>query len=343
MMPPLQDMQVPGNVLILGAGNFGTCLAQHLAELGRKVTLWSHLPEIAAGINSLRKNPRYLSTITLSDRITATTILTQELFDRHQVVVQVTPSQTMREVLLKVKPFWREGLLLVCAAKGIEIGTLKLPTEVISETLGPLTAERSVILSGPSFASEVVIHQPTAVTAASHSEEAAAMAQMVFHAPFFRVYTSRDPVGLEIAGALKNVIAIATGACRGLGFMDNARAAIITRGLAEMTRLGVALGANPMTFKGLGGVGDLFMTCTSEKSRNYTVGLRLGRGHKLSDVLDEVGVAEGVYTAKAAFELARKVQVDTPIINQVYQVLYEGLNISDAVRNLTERDAKWEY
>jgi glycerol-3-phosphate dehydrogenase (NAD(P)+) len=340
---PSSSKQVPTSILVLGAGNFGTCLAQHLADLGRKVTIWSHLPEIAAGINSLRRNPRYLSTITLSDRITATTILTQELFDSHQVVVQVTPSQTMREVFLKVKPFWRKNLLLVCAAKGIEIGTLKLPTEVIGETLGSEIAERSVILSGPSFASEVVIHQPTAVTAASHSEESAALAQWVFHAPFFRVYTSRDPVGLEIAGALKNVIAIATGACRGLGFMDNARAAIITRGLAEMTRLGVALGANPMTFKGLGGVGDLFMTCTSEKSRNFTVGLRMGQGYKLEEVLDEVGVAEGVYTAKAAYELARKVHVETPIIDQVYRVLYEGAEVADAVKNLTEREAKWEY
>lgn len=335
--------QIPSNILVLGAGSFGTCLAQHLAELGRKVTIWSHLPEIASGINSQRKNPRYLSTITLSDRITATTILTQELFDSHPMVVQVTPSQTMREVFLKIKPFWNENQILVCAAKGIEIGTLKLPSEVIEETLGPLVAESAVILSGPSFASEVVIHQPTAVTAASFTDQSAEFAQKVFHSPYFRVYTSRDPIGLEVAGALKNVIAIATGACRGLGFMDNARAALITRGLAEMTRLGVALGANPMTFKGLGGVGDLFMTCTSEKSRNYTVGLRLGQGHVLARVLDEVGVAEGVYTAKAAYELARKVQVEIPIIEQVYRVLYENLKIDEAVKNLTQRDAKWEY
>ena len=342
-MLPLTNSRSPSNVLVLGAGNFGTCLAQHLAELGRKVTIWSHLPEIASGINSLRRNPRYLSTITLSDRITATTILTQEVFDSHPIIVHVTPSQTMREVLLKVKPFWNDNFLLICAAKGIEIASLKLPSEVIDETLGPLASERAVILSGPSFASEVVIHQPTAVTAASFSGECADAAQRVFHSPFFRVYTSRDPIGLEVAGALKNVIAIATGACRGMGFMENSRAALITRGLAEITRLGVALGANPMTFKGLGGVGDLFMTCSSEKSRNFTVGLRLGQGHELSKVLEEVGVAEGVYTAKAAHDLARKVGVETPIIDQVYRVLYGGVSIYEAVKFLTERTAKGEY
>lgn len=332
----------PNHVLVLGAGNFGTCLAQHLAELGRKVTVWSHLPEIALGINTTRKNPRYLSTITLSDRITATTILSQEIFDSCALVVHVTPLQTMREVLQKIKPFWKPDHILVCAAKGIEIGSLKLPSQLIEETLGPLAAEGAVILSGPSFASEVVIHQPTAVTAASQSAASAECTQRFFHTPFFRVYTSRDPIGLEVAGALKNVVAIATGACRGLGFMDNARAALITRGLAEITRLGVAMGANPMTFKGLGGVGDLFLTCTSEKSRNYTVGLRLGRGDFLQEVLDEVGVAEGVYTTQAAYLLARKVRVETPIIDEVYHVLYQQKSVREAVRSLTEREAKWE-
>lgn len=330
------------HVLVLGAGNFGTCLAQHLAELGRKVTIWSHLPEITLGINTRRTNPRYLSTITLSDGITATTILSKELFDSCTLVVHVTPLQTMREVLQKLIPFWDQDHILVCAAKGIEIGSLNLTSGVVEETLGVLAAERAVILSGPSFASEVIQHQPTAVTAASFTEGAASLVQKTFHSPYFRVYTSRDPIGLEVAGAIKNVIAIATGACRGLGFMDNSRAALITRGLAEMTRLGVAMGANPMTFKGLGGVGDLFMTCTSEKSRNYTVGLRLGRGEELQQVLQEVGVAEGVYTSQAAYQLARKAGVDTPIIDEVYQVLYEKKPIHEAVRSLTEREAKWE-
>ncbi len=330
------------HVLVLGAGNFGTCLAQHLAELGRKVTIWSHLPEITLGINTRRTNPRYLSTITLSDRITATTILSKELFDSCNLVVHVTPLQTMREVLQKLKPFWNQDHILVCAAKGIEIGSLNLASGIVEETLGVLAAEKAVILSGPSFASEIIMHQPTAVTAASYTDAASSLVQRNFHTPYFRVYTSRDPIGLEVAGAIKNVIAIATGACRGLGFMDNARAALITRGLAEMTRLGVAMGANPMTFKGLGGVGDLFMTCTSEKSRNYTVGLRLGRGEQLQDVLQEVGVAEGVYTSQAAYQLARKAGVETPIIDEVYQVLYEKKLVHDAVRSLTEREAKWE-
>lgn len=328
--------------MVLGSGNFGTCLAQHLAEKGYRPTIWSRSPEITDAINSTRKNPKYLSTINLSPRLSATSNIDEATLKSTSVVVHVTPLQTMREVLIRLKPYWRPDLLLVCAAKGIEVGTLLLPRDIIREVLGAEAADRAVFLSGPSFATEIAARQPTAVSVASLDAKRAAWAQELFHAAHFRVYTSNDPIGLEVAGALKNVVAIASGASVGIGFQMNSRAAVITRGLAEITRVGVAMGANPLTFKGLGGVGDLFLTCTSEKSRNFSVGYRLGKGETLESVLKAVGVAEGVYTAKAAYELCNKIGVEAPIITEVYRVLYEGKAITQAVMDLLTREARHE-
>jgi glycerol-3-phosphate dehydrogenase (NAD(P)+) len=200
-----------------------------------------------------------------------------------------------------------------------------------------------VFLSGPSFAVEIMAGHPTCVSVASHDPDCALAAQKMCHTPLFRCYTSSDPVGLEIAGALKNVIAIASGAAAGLGYQENSRAAFLTRGLAEMTRIGLALKANPITFNGLGGVGDLFLTCTSKKSRNFTVGYRLGNGEQLDTIVESVGsVAEGVTTAKAAFELVDRLGVDAPIIREVFAVLYQGKDIQDAIRDLLNRDPKPE-
>jgi glycerol-3-phosphate dehydrogenase len=329
-------------ILVLGAGNFGTCLAHHLAEKGYKVTLWARSDDVVRAINTTHKNPKYLSEITLSSGLSATSNLGPETFADLKALVVATPTQSLRAVLSAIKPYIKLGHLIICAAKGVELGSLLLPLQVIGSVLGDDFADHAVVLSGPSFASEVVIHQPTAVTAASRDIERATDAQSLFHTPYFRVYTSRDPVGLEVAGALKNVVAIATGAAGGLGVQMNGRAALITRGLAEITRVGVALGASPLTFKGLGGVGDLFLTCTSEKSRNYSLGQRLGRGEALDLALKEVGVAEGVSTAKAAFELITKLGVDAPIISEVYQVLYEKKPILNAVNDLMTREAKPE-
>lgn len=329
-------------ILVLGAGNFGTCLAQHLAEKGYQVTVWTRSEETVNAINTSRKNPKYLSTINLSPRLSATNIINEDLMRQTSVVVHATPTQTMRQVLESIKKFWRPELLLICAAKGIEIGSLKLPTDIISEILGPDVAAHSAFLSGPSFASEIAAHQPTAVAVASKDPKRAAWAQELFHAAHFRVYTSDDPIGLEVAGALKNVVAIAAGASVGIGFQMNSRAALITRGLAEITRIGTAMGASPLTFKGLGGVGDLFLTCTSEKSRNFSVGFRLGKGEQLDSVLADVGVAEGVTTAKAAYDLVNKLGVDAPITSEVYRVLYEGKPIAQAVMDLLTREAKPE-
>jgi glycerol-3-phosphate dehydrogenase (NAD(P)+) len=331
-------------ILVLGAGNFGTCLAQHLAEQGYDVVLWSRSIEIVDAITKNHKNPKYLSTINLSPRLTATSKIDENLLRSMSVVLQVTPTQSMREVLTQLRPFWRKNLLLICAAKGVELGTERLPGGIIADVLGQEVADRAVFLSGPSFAAEIAARQPTAVVAASKVASCAQWAQSLFHAANFRVYTGDDPTGLEVAGALKNVVAIASGATVGIGFQMNSRAALITRGLSEMMRIGQALGAQPLTFMGLGGVGDLFLTCTSEKSRNFTVGHSLGRGESLESVLKNVGsVAEGVSTAKAAYDLSLKLKVDAPIIHEVYRVLYENKPIAQAVMDLLTREAKPEF
>lgn len=331
-------------ILVLGAGNFGTCLAQHLAEKGHQVTLWARSKDIADSINQNRKNPKYLTAVTLSPRIRAINNITQDLLKDHRTIVIATAAQAMDPVLKQLTGL---GLtpdhLLICASKGIEISTMRLPGAIISDLFGAEIGQAAVFLSGPSFASEVATHQPTAVVAASHDPARAQVVQALFHAPQFRVYTSVDPVGVELAGALKNVIAIAAGAAIGLGFQMNTRAALITRGLAEMRRIGVALGANPLTFEGLAGVGDLFLTCSSEKSRNFQVGYRLGRGERLQVILDSLGsVSEGYATTRAAYELANKLGIDAPITDAAYQVLYDSKPIAQAVMGLLTRDAKPE-
>lgn len=330
-------------VLVLGAGNFGTCLAQHLAEQGHLVTLWTRSASQAQAINESNRNPTYLSSFTLHSNVKASTQLSSDLLKDCSVVLQAIPTQAMRHVLSGLKSAWNDDLLLICAAKGIERGTLQLPSGIIAAVLGEDVAHKSVFLSGPSFASEVAGRQPTCVVAASFELARARLAQRILHASQFRVYTGDDPIGLEIAGALKNVVAIAAGASVGLGFQMNSLAALITRGLAEITRVGTKLGANPLTFQGLGGVGDLFLTCTSNKSRNYTVGYRLGKGEKLDDVLGSMGsVAEGVATAQAAYDLTQKIQVDAPIITEVWRCLYEQKQINSAVTDLLTREAKPE-
>lgn len=331
-------------ILVLGAGNFGTCLAQQLAEQGHLVTIWTRDQDQARVINSSHHNPKYLPALKLHESITACYELTRELTSQVAVILQVLPTQAMRGALQLIKPWWHQGMLLICAAKGIEQGTLQLPSGIISDVLGETSATSAVYLSGPSFASELAASQPTCVVAASSDSSRAQWAQDLFHSVRFRVYTSDDPIGLEVAGALKNVVAIAAGATVGLGFQMNSLAALITRGLAEITRVGVSLGANPITFQGLAGVGDLFLTCTSEKSRNFSVGYRLGKGEDLNLVLRSLGsVAEGVWTTQAAYQLARKIGVDIPIITEVWRCLYEQKPISSALNDLLTREAKPEF
>lgn len=333
---------MPHQILVLGAGNFGTCLGHHLAKKGHAVTLWTRSEEVAQSINQNHRNPKYLNEISLSPQLHATISLDEETIARHQAIVLAVPAQTLRMVLPQFAQFYKDQLLIT-AAKGIELETRKLPSDIVREFLGDEACTKLVSLSGPSFAIEVAQGLPTGVSAASKSQEAALSAQNLFHTPTFRVYTSDDPIGLEVCGALKNVIALCAGACAGLGFQNNSLATVITRGLAEMTRIGVALGANPLTFHGLGGVGDLFLTCSSRKSRNYTVGYLMGQGQSFAEVMRSMkSVAEGVPTTKAAYHLGQQLKIEIPITTAVYRVLYENLPIAEAARELMTRDASAE-
>ena len=330
-------------VLVVGAGNFGTCLADHLADQGRDVTMWARDPSLVASINKQHINSKYMPNTKLSPSLKATTELDPQTVSGSTVIIMSIPTQHMRPVLQQIKAQLTQDHLLVFVNKGIEVSTLALPNQIVDEVCGPAISRGAVFLSGPSFAAEVVSRQPTAVSVASSLHANALRTQMLFHAPHFRVYEINDVVGVEVAGALKNVIAVACGACAGIGFRSNARAALITRGLAEITRFGVTLGADPLTFVGLSGVGDLLLTCSSEQSRNFTVGFRIGRGEALQDIVVSLGsVAEGLATAKAAFHLARSRNVDSPITDQVFAVLYQDKPIRDAMKDLMERDPSHE-
>lgn len=330
------------NILVLGAGNFGTCLAQHLAGLGYKPTLYTRSSSLVNSINKSHINSSYLSKFNLHSQIRAVSELTAEFMKEFSVIVVAVPTQSLRAVLFPLKHFL-ESKVIVCVSKGIEVQNLDLPSDILFSLIGEEAKKNAVYLSGPSFAVEVMENQPTAVTVASYNQSASRVVQSIFHSPHFRTYLCDDPVGLEVAGALKNVIAIAAGACVGLGFKSNSLAALITRGLAELTRIGVALGANSLTFKGLAGIGDLMLTCSSQKSRNFRIGYFLARGKSLHEAQKELGsVAEGVATTKAAFLLAEQLGVRTAIIKAVYRVLYEACDIQEALQELLTSSARSE-
>lgn len=327
---------------VIGAGSWGTTLANLLAKKGVDVTLWAHEPELVEEMRASRVNPLFLPGIELSVNLAFTNSLEEAAAGR-DVLVLVSPSQVMRGVLSRLAPLLVPGVTLVNASKGIELDTLMTMDQVCAAVLPPEIASRFCVLSGPSFAREVAQEMPTAVVAASADPEAALLVQRLFTAPYFRVYTNSDVVGVEIGGALKNVIALAAGISDGLGLGHNTRAALITRGLAEMNRLGRAMGADPTTFAGLAGMGDLVLTCTGDLSRNRTVGMKLGQGMRLEEILGEMRmVAEGVKTAESAWRLAAEVGVDMPITEKVYQVLYEDKPARQAVLELMTRDPKAE-
>lgn len=332
-----------GLTLVLGAGNFGTALAHHLAHKGRPTLIWAREKEVSDSINTHHRNPFYLQDVELSRDLKAYTNMDDIPWADVSHLVLAIPAQFMRGVLRQARAKLSQQVILICAAKGIELDSLKMPITIVSEECSQILKENIVVLSGPSFAIEVAKHQPTAVSVACSSQETASKVQELFHAEYFRAYTSDDPIGLEVAGALKNVVALAAGAVAGMGLSNNTQAALLTRGLAEITRIGVSLGAKAITFNGLGGVGDLFLTCTSVKSRNYRVGYALGQGKKLDDVIASLGsIAEGVTTSKSAYELTQKLGVDAPIIQIVYKVLYCGLSVQEAVSALLAREMKPE-
>jgi glycerol-3-phosphate dehydrogenase (NAD(P)+) len=328
---------------VLGAGAWGTALAKVLSDNGEKVVLYTRRPDLPARIAETHENDRYLPGIRLADDLVVTDDLDKALSGVSLVVVAV-PSHAVREIVGNLREALPADTPIVSATKGIENESLMLMREVMMDVLGETTEGRLAVLSGPSFAREVALGLPTAVVIASSSAEVAVAAQQRFAGERLRVYTSDDPVGVELGGALKNVIAIAAGACEGLGFGHNSRAALITRGLAEIVRLSVAKGGNALTLAGLAGLGDLVLTCTGELSRNRTVGFELGRGRALADVLAGLGhVAEGVRTAKSAYDLGGKFNVDMPITTEVYRVLYEGKSSKRAVSDLLARANRPEF
>lgn len=328
-------------VAVIGAGAWGTALAHLLSAKGEEVVLWAHEPEVVDQINQFKDNRTFLPGAYLDSSLRATRDLA-EAVGGARAVVMVTPSHHLRRVAGELAPALDEKALVVTASKGIEAETLKTMSAVLEEVVGD-GANRLAALSGPSFAREVTQGQPTAVTVASRGRETAEAVQKLFMTDRFRVYTTTDVIGVELGGALKNVMAIAAGIITGLGLGANTQSAMITRGLAEISRLGAKTGADPLTFLGLAGVGDLILTCTSSQSRNQTVGVKLGQGMKLKEILAGMkAVAEGVKTSLSAHLLARSVKVEMPICEQVYEVVHEGADPRTAVGRLMTRDPKLE-
>ncbi len=324
---------------VIGAGAWGTALASLLSENGHDTTIWCLEPDVAEAITHSSANPRFLPGAVLAEALRGTTDKAEAL-DGAELVLFAAPSHVLREVVSHARAWMAPGATAVVATKGIERGSFALMTDVVAQEL---PGHAVVALSGPSFAAEVANRQPTAVVAASASEPAATLTQQTFSAPHFRVYSTDDVVGVELGGALKNVMAVATGISDGLGLGYNTRAALITRGLAEMMRLGSALGAHPQTFAGLAGIGDLVLTCTGALSRNRQVGLEIGRGATLPEVLaGRESVAEGVITTESARELAAARGVEMPIVHAVHRVLFERQPARWALVELMGRELRGE-
>ena len=326
------------NVAVLGDGAWGTALAMVLVERGASVIQWSVSPERALEMQTSRANRKYLPGYLMPDGVTVTS--EPQAFERADLILSAVPSRYLREVLVRLKPHFNRRRPFVSATKGLEFPSHKRATEIIREVVG----ERAVaVISGPSHAEEVVQHLPTAVVAASEDFGLALRVQDLLTTEHFRVYTSADPIGVELGGALKNVLAIAGGLVDGLGLGDNAKAALLTRGQAEMARLGGALGGRAETFNGLSGIGDLVVSCISRHGRNRQVGERIGRGESLDDILATInGVPEGVLTCKAVTKLADETGIEMPICDEIRAVLFEGKDPRRAVADLMTRQQKDE-
>ena len=328
-------------IAVLGAGSWGTALSIVLADNDYDVRLWSHRENQVNEINETNRNARYLD-VDLPASIKAYAEI-KEAVQGVEAVLIVVPSSAMREVMKKLRPYIAKDTLLIHASKGVEPDTLKRISEVILEEVPSYEKERIVVLSGPSHAEEVALRLPTTVTVAAENIVYAQQAQNIFMNDDFRVYTSTDVIGVELGGALKNIIALGAGILDGLQFGDNAKAALITRGLAEITRLATAMGANPLTFLGLCGVGDLIVTSTSTHSRNWRAGNLLGQGKKLDDILKEMNmVVEGVRTTKAAYQLSKRYDVEMPITEGLYAVLFKEKDPEAVVQQLMNREKRKE-
>ena len=328
---------------VIGGGAWGTALATVLANNGYAVTIWSYEADVAASFTERHENHKYLPGDTLPPGIRGTVDLAEALREV-ELIVAANPSHVTRGVMAKAVPHLPRATPIVSATKGIENDSLQTMDEVLEDVLPPEIHPYLAFLSGPSFAKETAQRMPTAVVIAATWERIAKQVQKAFSNDYFRCYTSNDVAGVELGGSLKNVCAIAAGIADGMGFGHNTRAAIITRGLAELVRLATRKGANPITLSGLAGMGDLVLTCTGDLSRNRTVGLRLGKGEKLDDVLASMTqVAEGVRTAKSVHDLAAKLACEMPLHEAVYRILFEGLAPRQAMSQLTSRELKSEF
>ncbi|MEG6616241.1 NAD(P)H-dependent glycerol-3-phosphate dehydrogenase [Peptococcaceae bacterium 1198_IL3148] len=330
------------SIAVIGAGSWATALAVQLARNGHNVKMWARNNDTVNDINRNRQNKNYLPGVTIPNNVRCSNDIGDVLIDTNAVLFGV-PSHSFREVIKMAQPMIPQNGLVINVAKGIEENTLKRMSEVFIEETSEADGDRYVVLSGPSHAEEVGQDLPTAVVVASRSAKAAKYVQKLFMSGSMRVYTNPDVIGVELGGALKNIIALSTGVADGLGFGDNAKAALMTRGLAEISRLGVAMGALPLTFAGLAGVGDLIVTCTSMHSRNRRAGIEIGKGKTLAEAVETVRmVVEGVRTTKAAKALAAKYQVEMPITEETYRVLFEDFSAREGVMNLMGRSGKAE-
>jgi glycerol-3-phosphate dehydrogenase (NAD(P)+) len=327
---------------VVGAGSWGTTLANVLAQNGITVALWARRAELAEEIKNYRENRTYLPGVKISSSIHVSSDLEQVIHDS-DFVVMVVPSHSMSVICRQVGKYIKDEAIIISASKGLETDTFRRMSRVLTDELPSRFSESIAVLSGPSHAEEVSKELPTTVVAASVKRQVAEKVQDIFMNAYFRVYTNPDVVGVELGGALKNVIAICSGISDGLGFGDNTRAALMTRGIAEITRLGVKLGANPATFGGLSGIGDLIVTCSSLYSRNRRAGMEIGRGKTVKEVVESTKmVIEGINTTKAAYLLANKLHIEMPITEQAYEVLFQNKNPMDAVSTLMKRQGKHE-
>lgn len=329
-------------ITVMGGGSWGTTLAALLADKGYSVRLWAREEEVFRTITSSRENTLFLPGIKLNDNLTPHTDIA-EAVTGSSIVLNAVPSHGVRDIFSKARPFISGDAVIVSATKGIEDLTLLTPSGVLKDVLKDTPYRAIAVISGPTFASEVSRRLPAAAVAASDALEVAQNVQRVFSTPYFRVYANTDVIGVELGGAYKNVIAIASGICDGIGLGANARAALITRGLAEISRLGIKLGANPLTLSGLSGLGDLVLTCTGPLSRNYSTGIAIGRGKSVAEATGgSLTVAEGVKTSKGAHALAVKTGVEMPITAEVYRVIYESKSPKDAAMELMGRNLRVE-
>lgn len=329
-------------ITVFGTGSFGTALANVLAENGHSVLMWGKNENTVDEINQSHQNKRYLKDVTLIETIKATNQLEQAV-NFSDIFLIALPTKAIRDVVTEINQHIKTKKTFIHVTKGIENETFKRVSEMIEDSVSKNHKNGVGVLSGPSHAEEVVIKQPTTVAASSKDEHISKLIQDLFMNDYLRVYTNNDLIGVELGGALKNIIAVASGIVAGMGYGDNAKAALMTRGLAEISRLGEKLGADPMTFLGLGGIGDLIVTCTSTHSRNYTLGYKLGKGKTTEEALNEMNmVVEGIYTTNSVYHLAKAQNVDMPITNALYKVLFEDKPVKDSVKDLMGRDKKAE-